>query len=277
VASVVIGLQLMARDISFIAAFPKSGITFLNYMLFHVLFDAPHDVHRIDSDYIFDLHEHLGRVPPPGDTPRFVKLHASFGPGIPLHARAAGAVYLVRDPIDVMMSAWDFRHLMGDDGLLEAAEAEHEARFRAFAQRWLATGGLEYPWAGSWVQNVRSWLEQSAVPTLVVRYEQLKAQPLEQLRRILEFLGQSASDERVRAAVEAGNVENMRRQETKEVESRVSGAFYRPSLAKGYAHGYRFIGRLHQGAYAKVLRPSEQLEADKIFGPIVARVRERSQ
>ncbi len=44
------------KDVTYIAAFPKSGITYLNYMLFHLLFDAAQDVERIDSDYIFDLH-----------------------------------------------------------------------------------------------------------------------------------------------------------------------------------------------------------------------------
>ena len=39
------------KDVSYIAAFPKSGITYLNFMLFHILFDRPQDVRLIDSDY----------------------------------------------------------------------------------------------------------------------------------------------------------------------------------------------------------------------------------
>jgi hypothetical protein len=264
------------KDVTYIAAFPKSGITYLNFMLFHILFDAPQDAGRIDSDYIFDLHESPARVPPAGDTPRYVKIHASFAAGIPLRARASRAVYLVRDPIDVMMSAWDFKHLLGEDGLLEATPAEHAAKFEVFCRKWLTTGGLEYAFAGSWVENVRSWLDQSAIPALVVQYEQLKQEPLAQLQRILKFLDHAAPDERIRAAIEAGNVKNMRQRETEEVASRVSGAFYRPSLAKGYAHGHRFVGRLHQGSYEKVLGPAARLRADEIFGPVLARVRERS-
>ena len=34
---------MIMHDISYICAFPKSGITYLNYMLFHVLFDRPQD------------------------------------------------------------------------------------------------------------------------------------------------------------------------------------------------------------------------------------------
>ncbi len=265
------------KDVTYIAAFPKSGITYLNYMLFQLLFDAPQDVERIDSDYIFDLHESLGRVPGPGDTPRYVKIHFGFGPGLPLLGRAARAVYLVRDPIDVMMSVWDFKHLTGEENLLRLSENERQAKFAAFRQRWLATGGAEFAFAGSWVQNVRSWLEQTSLPLLVVRYETLKSAPAVELERVLKFLGRPASAERIAKAVEAGSVENMRGQEAREIANRKTGTFYRPSLAAGYAQGYRFVGRINQNSYDKVLTPSERELADRIFAPVVARVRERSE
>ena len=121
------------NDVSYIAAFPKSGITYLNFMLFHILFDRPQDVRLIDSDYIFDVHESLARVPPPGDVPRYVKIHFAYSPRIPLRERAHRAVYLLRDPIDVMMSVWDFKHLTGEDGLLDASPADREACSNAFA------------------------------------------------------------------------------------------------------------------------------------------------
>jgi hypothetical protein len=258
------------KDVSFIAAYPKSGITFLNYMLFHALFDGPQHVQSIDSDYIFDLHESLHRVPPVGPAPRYVKAHFCFGPNLPLLHRAIRAVCLVRDPIDVMMSIWDFKHLTNDEGLLETSDAEHAARFDAFRRKWLATGGLEYNFAGSWLQNVRSWLAQTTIPALFVRYERLKEEPLAELQRVLKFLDRPVSIERIGAAVEAGKVGNMRQQEAVEVANGVSGAFYRPFLAKGYARGYRFVGRLHQGSRESVLSPAEQRQADEVFGPILA-------
>ncbi len=163
------------KDISYIAAFPKSGITYLNFMLFHILFDRPQDVRLIDSDYIFDVHESLARVPPPGDAPCYAKIHFPYSPRIPLRERASRTVYLLRDPIDVMMSVWDFKHLTGEDGLLEASPADRAALFQRFSQHWVSTGGLIYPWAGSWKDNVASWLDQGELPVLVVRYEQLWA------------------------------------------------------------------------------------------------------
>ncbi|MGN6747001.1 MAG: sulfotransferase domain-containing protein [Xanthobacteraceae bacterium] len=258
------------KDICYIAAFPKSGITYLNFMLFHVLFDRPQDARLIDSDYIFDVHESLMRVPPAGEHDRYVKIHFPFGPQIPLRQRAKRAVYLLRDPIDVMMSVWDFKHLAGEEGLLDASQSDREALFQKFCQHWLISGGLVYSWAGSWRDNATSWLNQKELPLLLVRYEQLKANPADELRRILRFLDRQASEERVAAAIEASTPDNMRKLESEEVKSRTSGIFYRPGLAKGYAQGYRFVGRMHGGSSEKVLTPAARQFAAQVFGPILA-------
>jgi sulfotransferase family protein len=261
------------KDITYVAAFPKSGITYLNFMLFHILFDRPQDVRLIDSDYIFDVHESLARVPPPSDVPRYVKIHFPYSPRIPLRERAHRAVYLLRDPIDVMMSVWDFKHLTGEDDLLDASPADREALFQRFCQRWVTTGGLIYPWAGSWKDNVESWLDQNDLPLLVVRYERLKAQPLEELKRILSFFGREATEQQIAAAIEAGKPDNMRRLESEEVNKGVPGIFYRPGLARGYAQGFRFVGRMHGGSSEKVLSPAGRQYANQIFGPVMERAR----
>lgn len=264
------------QDISYISAFPKSGITYLNYMLFHVLFDRPQDAGRIDSDYIVDLHENLNRVPPPGDAPRYVKVHFPYTPGIPLRHRASRAVYLWRDPIDVMMSIWDFKHLVGEEGLLDASPAEEERKFQLFCKHWVTSGGMVYPFAGSWFGNVSSWLDQTDVPTLVVGYGSLKARPFEELKRILRFLGVEAADQRVKEAVEAGRPENMRKLEADEINRGVAGVLYRPALARGYSRGYRFVGRMHDGSLEKILTPAARQYANQVFGHLADRARSRA-
>jgi hypothetical protein len=259
------------KDICYIAAFPKSGITYLNFMLFHVLFDRPHDAARIDSDYIYDLHESLNRVPPPGDAPRYVKIHFPHSSGVPLRERASRTVYLVRDPIDVMMSVWDFMHLVGQDGLLDATEADEAVKFEHFCRSWVTTGGMIDQWVGSWRGNVSSWIDQRELPVLVVAYERLKTRPFEELRRILRFLGRDVTDQAVNAAVEAGKPDNMRKIESAEIEKGLSGVFYRPALARGYSRGHRFVGRMHGGSSEKVLTPEARQYARQVFGPLMER------
>jgi hypothetical protein len=261
-------------DIVYSAAYPKSGITYLNYMLFNALFDAPRDPARIDSDYIIDIHEHLARVPAP-QTPtkrHYVKTHFAFEAALPLRERADRAVCLVRDPIDVMMSIWDFLHLLGDPTLLGASEEVKDQIFRSFAQRWVTTGGDQMAFAQSWVANVSSWMDQRAIPALFVRYESLKADPAAQLDRICAFLGERVSDDRIALAVQGSSVDAMRQQEQREIETKQSGAFYRPQLETGYQKGFRFVGRLNANSYDSVLTPDERAMADRVFGPVLARL-----
>jgi hypothetical protein len=259
-------------DIVYSAAYPKSGITYLNFMLFHALFDAPGDAARIDSDYIIDIHENLARVPAADGRRHFVKTHFSYDPAMPLHERAERAICLVRDPIDVMMSIWDFIHLMGHPSLLDGAAAEKEAIFRNFVARWVTTGGDQVAGAGTWVSNVTSWLDQRSLPVLLVRYEGLRADPVAQLARICTFLGAAVPPERIVDAAHRSAAGEMRKQEQREIDSKQAGAFYRPELETGYSRGFRFVGRLNQNSYDTVLTDAERREADRVFGPVRARV-----
>ena len=259
-------------DIVYAAAYPKSGITYLNYMLFHALFDRPEDAARIDSDYIIDIHEHLARVPPPGPRRQYVKTHFGYDVAMPLRDRADRAVYLMRDPIDVMMSIWDFLHLLGDTNLLDAPQETKDQIFRSFVGRWVTTGGDQLAFAQTWVANAVSWIDQRDLPVLFVRYEALKADPVAQLARICAFLGETVAPERLAQAASRSSVGEMRKQEQREIDTKQSGAFYRPQLEKGYERGFRFVGRLNANSYASVLTDAERGMADRVFGPVQARL-----
>jgi len=259
-------------DVVFSAGHPKSGITYLNYLLFNALFEEPRDPARLDSDYIIDIHEFAERVPPPGPRRQYVKTHFCYDPAMPLRDRADRAIYLVRDPIDVMMSIWDFMHLLGDETLLTASQATKDPIFREFARGWVTSGGDQTKFGQTWVGNVSSWLAQRDLPVLVVRYEMLRVEPVRQLARICEFLGETIAPDRLELAVRQSSVGAMREQEQHEIASRQPGAFYRPQLEKGYEQGFRFIGRLNTNSYATVLTAEERREADRVFGPFLAHV-----
>jgi hypothetical protein len=258
-------------DIAYLAAHPKSGITFLNFLLFNALFDEPRDPARIDSDYIIDMHEHLARVPAPGPRRCYVKTHARYDAALPLRERADRAVHLVRDPIDVMMSLWDFMHLLGQPALLDASQAVKDQIFRDFARRWVSSGGDQIG-PQTWVSSVTSWLDQRDLPVLFVRFEALKADPVGQLARVCEFLGQAVTPARLQEAARDSSVEAMRAQEQREIDAGTPGAFYRPEHQKGYAQGFRFVGRVNANAYDTMLTDAERREADRVFGPVLARV-----
>jgi hypothetical protein len=263
-------------DIVYSAAYPKSGITYLNYLLFNALFEEPRNPALIDTDYIIDIQENLARVPPPGLRRQYVKTHFGYDGKLPLRDRADRAICLVRDPIDVMMSIWDFMHLLGDATLLNATQETKDQIFRNFVQRWVTPNDDQMN-VQSWVGNVSSWMDQRDFPVLMVRYEKLKANPVGQLARVCDFLGETVSPERLELAARQSSVGEMRKQEQREIDAKQSGAFYRPQLETGYEKGFRFVGRLNANSYATVLNDDERRVADHVFGPVLARVEQLSQ
>jgi Sulfotransferase domain len=265
------------RDINLITAYPKSGITFLSHMLFRALFERPDDWSELHRDYIIDLHQHPDRCTNGENGPFYVKSHFAFGPVLPLRERALRAILLVRDPIDVMMSAWDYKHLTGEGNLHLLDEAARAPVFRQFVADWISSGGQAYQWAGNWRDNVNSWLDQPEVPRLVIRYETLKARPAEELRRITDFLDRPLSPEQLAGAVEFGGVENMRNNEERALAAAKNGMFYRREFAAGYAKGYRFVGRMHQNSYQTVLDDQQRLLANAVFGETIEKIRQYSQ
>jgi hypothetical protein len=80
----------------------------------------------------------------------------------------AGAIYLVRNPLDVAVSFAAFRGVPVDQAIQEMA-------LKDFGQ--MTNRHSVYMRCGSWTGNVRSWLDRNDPSTLTVRYEDLLATP----------------------------------------------------------------------------------------------------
>jgi hypothetical protein len=251
----------MMRDLVALCAFPKSGVTYLSFLMFHSLFSDDCDIHELERKYVIDIHLN----PPPTNDGRWpfqvIKTHFPYAPQAPYANRIAKAIYLLRDPIDVMMSAWDFAHLIqGVQG-----SAAQEAAFRNYARRWVETGGTGFPEYGSWVHHVRSWRTQADVPVYMVTYKDLVDRPDRELPAILDFLGVKVSAERQRTAIERSSMKAMAELEEKEVANRKDGIFFRKELSPGYSQGHRFINKGYRDTSATVLTEDERRIAERTF------------
>ena len=58
-----------------------------------------------------------------------------------------------------------------------------------------------------------SWLEQTDIPVLLVRYEDMQADAAAVLRRVLDFAGRPATEDEIRRAVAYASFDELRRQE----------------------------------------------------------------
>jgi hypothetical protein len=249
-----------------LSAFPKSGVTYLSFLLFYSFFSDECDIHDLERKYILDIHAYPNATFGDPHAPRLIKSHFPYNPGIPAVRLTTKTIYLMRHPIDVMMSAWDYDHL-----ITGTARDTQSPAFRAYVHRWLMSGGLMIPQFGPWIDHVRSWLGQTNFPVHVVTYEKLVDNPERELKSIIDFVGIEIPIERQHIAIERSSMKSMAALESQEVENRIEGIFFRNSLAVGYGQGRRFINKGYRKSYDAVLTPDERALADKTFGNEIGR------
>jgi len=255
------------QGITSLSAFPKSGVTYLSFLLFYSVFPDDRDIHDLERKYILDIHAYPNARFADSNAPRLIKSHFPYNPAIPAIRLTSRAIYLIRHPIDVMMSAWDFDHLIKG-----RAAGAPSPEFRAFVRRWVTTGGADaFGGFGSWIQHVRSWHGQANIPVHTVTYENLVDNAERELQAILDFVGLNVPMEHQRAAIQRSSMKSMAALESKEVENRIEGIFFNNNLAAGYGQGLRFINKGYRRSYETQLTEEERAMADKTFGTEIAK------
>lgn len=66
----------------------------------------------------------------------------------------------------------------------------------------------------SWSDHVSSWIDQAQLPVLMVRYEQLQADPVAEFSNILDFFMQEVDEKRLIKAVEDSHISLLQKQES---------------------------------------------------------------
>lgn len=224
-------------SILWLASYPKSGNTWLRAFL-HNLFsnpDEPFDINRMAELTKGDSQAHwyarldkrtpaqLSREDLAALRPRVHRMIAETSPdsvlvkthnalvevaGTSMITRevTAGAIYVVRNPLDVVLSYADHLGRTADDIIAL-----------------MATTGFETPASqthvpehhSDWSTHVKSWT-QIAHPALhVVRYEDMSAAPTETFRAIASFLGLDPPRERLQKAVRFASFESLKKLEAK--------------------------------------------------------------
>lgn len=107
-----------------------------------------------------------------------------------------GAVYLARDPRDIVVS---YAHHRGEevDTMIDFL-SDANAELASISHR--VKPQLPQP-MGSWSAHVDSWLDQRDIPVLALRYEDLLRDPEILLGRVADHLGIAANPEAISSAV----------------------------------------------------------------------------
>jgi hypothetical protein len=190
----------VSRSDVFLVSYPKSGNTWLKFMLAELLGGREVDLDN-DSTVIADVGSHRSTpaVLPHGG--RLIKSHEPYsGPQRRVYRRA---IYLIRDGRDVAVS---YYYTLIRRGLFEG-------EFSPFLKLFLEGGVDGYR---PWHEHVRSWLESPLAAEdslLTLRYEDLLSDPVDKLSATMEFLGAPVAPERAEETVRAYSAERMRERE----------------------------------------------------------------
>ena len=139
----------------------------------------------------------------------------------------AGALYFVRNPLDVCISYAHYNDSSIDATIKLMADNKHMVHVentRAFIPEKIS----------SWSQNVNGWVSAPEISTMVIRYEDMLNQPIATFRRACEFLQLGAADHAIQQAIEACHFEQLQRQERNGrfiEKSEMSSHFFRKGIA----------------------------------------------
>lgn len=225
--------------IVWLASYPKSGNTWLRAMLTALLNDdgqtpqldamvgSPEfgsrqfldDICGVDSADLPDW-----RLPPYLRTmrlaagslcsaPTFVKTHDRYGPtqeGQPLFPAEVtrAAIYIVRNPIDVAVSFAAHNSSEVDPAIDRMCNRNYRLNSDHASLDQLLPVDI-----GGWSDNVLSWLDQAELPVMLVRYEDMLADPANVLGRVAEVAGLTHSSRQLTAAAAACSFDRLRQAE----------------------------------------------------------------
>ncbi|MEO8558920.1 MAG: sulfotransferase domain-containing protein [Rhodospirillales bacterium] len=167
----------------------------------------------------------------------FVKTHNWLGAdhGVPcIDMRyTAGAIYVVRNPLDVVLSLADHFGLSIDQAILQMEDTA--ARTANMVHRVPDV-------MSSWSNHVRSWTQEPNPRLHVMRYEDMLAQPVSAFVKLAQFLElPQASRDRIERAIEFSSFDTLQKMES-------SKGFVERS-----SHSPRFFRRGKSGQWQEAL------------------------
>jgi hypothetical protein len=119
----------------------------------------------------------------------------------------AGAIYILRNPLDLVLSFADHFGVSVDRAI------------KMMATQTLVTPSTEmlaFECLSSWSTHVESWTAAAHPRLLVVRYEDMREKPGETFGRIARHLGHDPTPDRLQRAIDSSSFERLRTQEEQE-------------------------------------------------------------
>ncbi|MDX2161779.1 MAG: sulfotransferase domain-containing protein [bacterium] len=248
----------MSNTIVWLASYPKSGNTWMRAFLLNYLLDPPepHDINHMGSlftastRWAFDMMAGFASAHLPSaavdelrptiyrhyaaidETLKFLKVHDAFrhtAAGDPMFPPEAtrGVVYILRNPLDVAVSFAYHQDASFEDTVWQMNDPDAELGHIPDG-----IGGQFTQPLTTWSGHVTGWVDQTALPVHVVRYEDMTADPAAAFTAVLRFVGMEVDSARLEKAVRFSSFRELRQQEEKKafVERPSTGNFFRKGV-----------------------------------------------
>ena len=247
----------MTKKIFWLASYPKSGNTWTRAFLTNLLKDESNEfdinnliggpiasARSLVEDYIgmestdFTVNE-LEALRPESlryfaqnlqKEKWFMKTHDAYtflpdgSPLIPTDI-SLGALYLVRNPLDVSVSFANHNGIT----IEEMIPLMSKSTYSFCATKKGVRNQLQQKLL-SWGEHYQSWVNQSEIPVLVIRYEDLKAAPFQTFKKIVTFFQLDKSDDQIQQALYACEFDKLKKEEKKvgfKEKNKRGGDFFR--------------------------------------------------
>lgn len=225
--------------IYWLASYPKSGNTWFRAFLANLLVDRDEplsineletgaiassrgwldevlgfDTAELSNDEVERLRPYVYRWSLNHNEVGYHKIHDAYSytsEGQPLISREAtrGAIYIVRNPLDVAPSLANHNGCTIDRAIDLLCESKHglannkQKHTEQVQQKML-----------SWSEHVTSWVDAKDLNCHVIRYEDMKMKPLETFTDAAKFLQLNVSSEQIQKAINFSSFELLSKQET---------------------------------------------------------------
>lgn len=225
----------------FTASYPRSGSTWLRFLLAEILAGQSSGFKGVNL-LSPDVGEHAGAQPLLSGGGRLIKTHELYRPSY------KKAIYLARDPRDVLFSEYAYEKALG------VIDEDFDAFLEAFLRKGVNPFGL-------WTDHVNTWLDavdSNRCELHVVRFEDMRRDTERCLKQMMEFLNVAVEQGAIRKAIENNSLDQMKAKE-KITPQRAS--------AKG-----RFIGSGSVAGWKEKLTVLQLQQIDRYAGRAMSRL-----
>jgi aryl sulfotransferase len=228
----------MSGGIIWLASYPKSGNTWFRTFISNLLneMDEEIGINQLKTDGIFSsrlifdsitgveasnltaeeidrlrpkIYNHLARY---AVNPLFIKVHDAYTyleDGTPLMGTEnAKAVYILRNPLDVAVS---FANHASKD-LDQIIKNMAENSFAFCGNRNKLANQLRQQLL-TWSAHVESWAQATEIPVHLIRYEDMKLEPIPTFTKAVRFIGLDFGEEQIKKAIELSDFEKLKAKE----------------------------------------------------------------